>query len=269
MWVLGRPCHQVSEASGLFTKRLVDKPRMRRKLLGGNWKLNCSLRTFEIAEGFREHFFASNDTFLAVPFPYIQTARERLPSYIKVAAQDCSRFRHGAYTGEVSAAMIREMGAEYVIIGHSERRRWFDETPEVLADKIRNANDEGLSVVLCVGESMEERENETYLEAVKTQIYSLERELRQRDRIDIAYEPVWAVGMGKTPTEDEIREMGSHIKIWLKDIGFHGRVVYGGSVSMLNCQRISNIECLDGFLIGTSSLKMDFCIISSEMNTDD
>lgn len=237
------------------------------KLLGGNWKLNSSMKTFDIIGGFKECFFSGNDTFLAVPFPYIKTAREVFPEFIKVGAQDCSRFKDGAYTGEVSAAMIKEMGAEYVIVGHSERRRWFNETSEVIASKIRNAGDEGLNVVVCIGETLENRESGEYLDVIRNQIYSLKPELSQRIGIDIAYEPVWAIGTGQVPTEDQIKETFRHIKRWLKEIKFCGRVVYGGSVSMLNCQTISVMEDVDGFLIGTSSLKMDFCMISSEMNT--
>ncbi|AFM99287.1 triosephosphate isomerase [Encephalitozoon hellem ATCC 50504] len=236
------------------------------KLLGGNWKMSSSLQTFDIVKNFKKNFFDGNDVFIAVPFPYIHTARMKFPEYIKVGAQDCSRFRNGPYTGEVSAAMVKEMGAEYIIIGHSERRKWFGETSAVILEKIRNARSEGLNIILCIGEDEECREDGKYLDELRNQLLSLREEMCGED-IDIAYEPVWAIGTGKVPTNAQIKEIVSNIKKWGKDMKFNGRVIYGGSVSMLNCQAILDVEEVDGFLIGGTSLKMDFCMISSEMGT--
>lgn len=227
--------------------------------------MNSSLQAFDIAKGFRQNFFTGNDVFIAVPFPYIQTARSMFPEYIKVGAQDCSQFEGGPYTGEVSAAMVKEMGAEYVIVGHSERRRWLGESAEVISKKVGNAARQGLNVVVCVGEGPEDRDGGRHLEVVRDQLTPLEKEMCGRDNVDIAYEPVWAIGTGRTPTNEQIREVISSIKRWGRGVGFCGRVVYGGSVSMLNCQTILSVEEIDGFLIGATSLKMDFCMISSEM----
>ncbi|KMV64979.1 triosephosphate isomerase [Encephalitozoon cuniculi EcunIII-L] len=236
------------------------------KLLAGNWKMSSSLQTFEIVKSFRANLFAGNDTFIAVPFPYIHVAKKMFPEYIKVGAQDCSQFKSGPYTGEVSASMVSEMGAEYVIIGHSERRRWFGETSATVVKKIRNARSEGLKIVVCIGEDEKCREDGRHLDVIKDQLLSLGEEIGG-EGIDIAYEPVWAVGTGKVPTNDQIREVVSGIKRWGTGMGFVGRVIYGGSVSMLNCQTILDVEEIDGFLIGGTSLKMDFCMISSEMST--
>lgn len=228
--------------------------------------MNPSLKTLEIAKNFRQNFFSGNDTFIAVPFPYIYFAKKMFPEYIKVGAQDCSQFEGGPYTGEVSASMIKEMGAEYVIIGHSERRRWFGETSEVIAKKIRNARSQGLKVILCIGEEEKCRKQGKYLDVIKDQLLSLGEDVKG-DGIDIAYEPVWAIGTGKIPTNDQIREVVSNVKKWGESVGFEGRVIYGGSVSMLNCQSVLDVEEVDGFLVGGTSLKMDFCMISSEMGT--
>ncbi|AFN83994.1 triosephosphate isomerase [Encephalitozoon romaleae SJ-2008] len=236
------------------------------KLLGGNWKMNSSLQTFDLVKNFRKNFFDGNDAFIAVPFPYIHIAKEIFPEYIKVGAQDCSQFINGPYTGEVSASMIKEMGAEYVIVGHSERRKWFGETSTVISKKIRNARNQGLNVILCIGEDEKCREDGGYLDALKDQLLSLKEDISGED-IDVAYEPVWAIGTGKVPTNRQISEVISSIKNWGKDLGFYGRVIYGGSVSILNCQTILDVEEVDGFLIGGTSLKMDFCMISSEMGT--
>lgn len=244
----------------------VDEAHMKKnKLLGGNWKLNCCMKTFDIVKEFKPNFFIGNDVFLAVPFPYIHIARTLFPEYIKVGAQDCSRFKNGAYTGEVSAEMIKELGAEYVLVGHSERRRWFSETPTMITMKVRNAINEGLKVVLCVGESLEDRENGRHLEVVKEQVCLLKGEFSGRSDIDIAYEPAWAIGTGKVPSSEQLREMFSSIVGWLRSIELDARVVYGGSVSILNCQSILDIDDVGGFLLGTSSLRKDFCMISSEM----
>jgi len=239
----------------------------RKKLLGGNWKMCASLRTFDTVKGFKHNFFLNNDTFIAVPYVYIQTAKQRFPAHIKVGAQDCSMFNGGAYTGEVCASMLKEMGAEYVILGHSERRMFLGEESQVIASKIRNACDEGLNVVLCVGECLDDRESGKYLDVIKQQMHSLERVIQGRTNIDIAYEPVWAIGTNKTPTNSQIKEVICKIKAWGKEIGFEGRVVYGGSVSMLNCQTILEVKEVDGFLIGGASQNMDFCMISSELSS--
>ncbi|KAM0671689.1 triosephosphate isomerase [Ordospora colligata] len=239
----------------------------RRKLLGGNWKMYASLKTFDIIKGFKHNFFLNNDTFIAVPYVYIQTAKQRFPAHIKVGAQDCSMFNDGAYTGEISASMLKEMGVEYVIIGHSERRRFFGDDSQVIASKIRNACKEGLSVVLCVGECLDDRESGQYLDVIKHQLHCLERVIRGCTNIDIAYEPVWAIGTNRIPTNSQIKEVICKIKAWGSEAGFEGRVVYGGSVSMLNCQTILEVEDVDGFLVGGASQNMDFCMISSELSS--
>lgn len=228
--------------------------------------MNSSLQTFDFVKNFKKNFFDGNDAFIAVPFPYIHIAKKTFPEYIKVGVQDCSQFINGPYTGEVSASMIKEMGAEYVIVGHSERRKWFGETSIIISKKIRNARNEGLNIILCIGEDEKCREDGRYLDTLRDQLLSLKEDING-ENIDIAYEPIWAIGTGKFPTNEQIKEVISNIKKWGKDAGFCGRVIYGGSVSMLNCQTILDVEEVDGFLIGGTSLKMDFCMISSEMGT--
>lgn len=227
--------------------------------------MNSSLRTLDMVESFEEDIFAGNDAFIAVPFPYIEAARRRFPRHIRVGAQDCSRFKEGAYTGEVSAVMVKEMGAEYVIVGHSERRRWFSETSETVGHKIGNACDEGLNVVVCVGEDVEDRRSGRHLEVIMSQIQSLEKEISQKHSIDIAYEPVWAIGTGMLPTESQVEEVFSSVWRWAEGIGFGGRIIYGGSVTVSNYMSILDIDGVGGFLLGGSSLNTDFCTISRGM----
>jgi triosephosphate isomerase (TIM) len=230
----------------------------RNKLLGGNWKLNCLLKDFAVGKEFERKSFDGCDAFIAVPHPYLGVAKEAFPSCIKVGAQDCSRFRSGAYTGETSAEMIREMGAEYVIIGHSERRRYFGEGADMLLEKITNALDAGLKVVLCVGEGAKEREGGRFLDVIKGQILALEPRLEGSENVDVAYEPVWAIGTGRVAATEEVSEVFRNLRTWLDGMDFSGRLVYGGSVSGNNCGEICGIPELDGFLVGNASLTADF-----------
>jgi triosephosphate isomerase (TIM) len=237
----------------------------RKKLLGGNWKLSCSMKDFSLAEHLNREDFEGHDAFIAVPYPYLKMAKDTFPEYIKVGSQDCSRFRSGAYTGEVSAYMLKELGAEYVIIGHSERRKWFGECSDVLLDKLANALDAGLRVVLCVGEKGEDRESGKFLDAIMEQITSLGSELKNSEAIDIAYEPVWAIGTGSVATVEEISEVFKHLRERLTDMGFSGRLVYGGSVSESNCAELCRVSGLGGFLVGNASLNLGFNEIAREL----
>ncbi|MDR1233632.1 MAG: triose-phosphate isomerase [Holosporales bacterium] len=212
-----------------------------KKLVIANWKMNGS---YELVEGFANAINTVNNLVVCLPSIFISNFRSRNKD-IKLGAQDCSVFEgFGAHTGEISARMLREVGVEYVILGHSERRAIssLDSTQNILR-KLRNVLDAGLIPILCVSERYDDLiDSDT--EDVLAQ---------QKNRIIVAYEPVSAIGTGKTPTIQEIIRSISEIKRSYNDI----RVLYGGSVNQNNAAEILGIDALDGVLVGNASLKLN------------
>lgn len=183
---------------------------------------------------------------------------------IQMGAQNCSEHESGAYTGEVSAAMIQDLGAQYVLIGHSERRQYHGETEADMIKRIKQALSNGLKVVYCVGETLEERKSEREQEVVRGQIKPVYEALSKEEHsnITIAYEPVWAIGTGETATPEQAQDMHAVIRGMLVDysgaeIANHTRILYGGSMKPDNAGELLSKPDVDGGLIGGASLKVD------------
>ena len=242
---------------------------MRKNIVAGNWKMNKTLpEGIELANGVKNALAGKTPgckVVLGVPFTHLYSIVEAVKgSVIEVAAQNCADKVSGAYTGEVSAAMIASTGAKYVIIGHSERRAYYGETNEILKNKVLLALENKLTPIFCIGEVLEEREAGTHFEVVKSQIeeslFNLSPE--QFSNIVLAYEPVWAIGTGKTATSEQAQEMHAFIRKTLA--GKYGQaiaddtsILYGGSCNASNANELGANPDVDGGLIGGASLEVD------------
>lgn len=243
----------------------------RKFLVGGNWK--CNLDASSVAElcatlnagGPIDD--ADVEVVVAPPFPYLMTARELLRSDFHVSAQNCWLGKSGAYTGEVTADMIKDCKSDWVILGHSERRNLplLKETDEAIAEKTAYAIRAGLKVMFCVGELLEEREAGKTLDVCVRQLLPLTKAIEQSEwaNVVIAYEPVWAIGTGKVATPDQAEEVHKELRTWISsnvssDVGDAVRILYGGSVNENNCGDLAVLPDIDGFLVGGCSLKKEF-----------
>lgn len=200
-----------------------------------------------------------------VPACYLEYARQKLPASIGVAAQNCYKVAKGAFTGEISPAMIKDIGCEWVILGHSERRNVFGESDALIGDKVAHALSEGLKVIPCIGEKLEEREAGKTEEVVFTQLKAIVDKIPKDkwDHVVIAYEPVWAIGTGKTASPQQAQEVHGKLRQWLADnvcpeVAQKTRILYGGSVTAENCRELAKEADIDGSLVGGASLKPDF-----------
>jgi triosephosphate isomerase len=242
---------------------------MRNKFVAGNWKMNTILKEgVKLANGLNKYFCNTDldknvKIVIGVPFTHIDACVKNVDvQKVCVSAQNCSQFASGAYTGEVSASMIKDLGATYVIIGHSERRQIFGESDQIIADKALQCYKNELMPILCCGETLEQRENGNHFNVVKEQ---LENSLKQTNEHNIlktviAYEPVWAIGTGKTASPEQAQEMHMFIRetlaeIYSKDIASKISILYGGSVKPANASVLFSQEDIDGGLIGGASLK--------------
>jgi triosephosphate isomerase len=237
---------------------------MRSKVVVGNWKLNGSLSGNEtLLKALLKDVPRDNPVACAVcvPFPYLAQARVLLEgSGIAWGAQDLSRFDHGAYTGEVSGRMLVELGCRYVIVGHSERRTIFGETDAVAAEKYVAARKAGLTPIFCVGETLEERERGEMQSVLARQVDALLHAygVTGLDRGIIAYEPVWAIGTGRTATAAQADEAQAFIRgrVAAKDkaVAENLPILYGGSVKAANAAELFAMPNVDGGLVGGASL---------------
>ena len=214
---------------------------------------------------------ASVELIIAPPLPYLTTVKDLAGKGIKVAAQNCNHNAYGAFTGEVSAAMLASIQTDYVIIGHSERREYNKETNQQLADKINLALQNDLKPIFCCGESLELRNNGDHFDWITKQ---LKESLFHLDEIDIqsvviAYEPIWAIGTGETATKEQAQEVHAHIRNLLieryeKEVAEEISILYGGSCNPRNAQELFSQEDIDGGLIGGASLKAEDFIAIAE-----
>jgi triosephosphate isomerase len=238
---------------------------MRKYLIAGNWKMNGSTAAnLELCDGIVSDLQASDRVELLVcpPFPYLEsTGRKLAGTSVSLGAQNVSEHASGAYTGEVSAGMLKDLGCEYVIVGHSERRAMMHESNEVVARKFRAAQGEALTPILCVGETLEERTSGRMEEVVAAQLRAVLDEVGV-DALGtavIAYEPVWAIGTGRTATPEQAQEVHRHIRNILAaldvDIADGVQILYGGSVKGDNASGLFSMPDIDGGLIGGASLK--------------
>ncbi len=245
---------------------------LRKAVIAGNWKMN---KTRPEAKALIEELKplvagADCDVVICVPYTNLETALYATKgSNIKVGAENCHWAKSGAFTGEISADMLAEMGVEYVVIGHSERRQYFGETDKTVNMRVRAALDAGLKVILCVGELLEQREDGITSETVslQTKIALGGVSADEMKNIIIAYEPVWAIGTGKTATADQANEVNHTIReviasLYGKTVADATTVQYGGSMNAANAQELLSKEDVDGGLIGGASLKAaDFSVI--------
>ena len=189
----------------------------------------------------------------------------------KRGAQDCSAHEHGAYTGEISAIMLHDMGCDYCIVGHSERRAMHGETSAQVQSKAQNVIDHGMTAIICVGETLEDREGGNAFDVVEQQICESLTDDSTAENTVIAYEPVWAIGTGRAATKIDVIDMHDKIRGLLKsrlDSGCQMRIIYGGSVKPDNAGELLNLSNVDGALIGGASLKADdFIAIGRAVNT--
>ena len=241
---------------------------MRKNIVAGNWKMNTTLEEgVELANEINSRVKESKhncEVVICVPFTHLTSVNAMIePEIVALGAENCSEHDKGAYTGEVSAAMVKSTGATYVILGHSERRQYFGENNAQLLAKTRLALANGLKPIFCVGEVLEEREDGSFNEVVQGQVEAL-FELSAEDfgKIVIAYEPVWAIGTGKTATAEQAQEMHAHIRKVIenkygKEVADNTSILYGGSCKPENAREIFSKPDVDGGLIGGAALKAD------------
>jgi triosephosphate isomerase len=241
---------------------------MRKKFVAGNWKMNKNIAEAadlmkEIKENLKYGVSEKVETVICPPYLSLQTAGEIFAgSKIGYGAQNMHSKDDGAFTGEISGRMLKDAGCRYVILGHSERRQFFNETNHLINLKVIKALESGLFPILCVGETLEQREEEIHKKIVDEQVTLCLKGVSEADaeKIIIAYEPVWAIGTGKTATSEQAEEM--HVEIRnsianLYNISIAGniRILYGGSVNDTNAKELFSMPDIDGGLIGGASLK--------------
>ncbi len=237
---------------------------MRKPLIAANWKMN---KTIGEAEEFVRAFLPlvsavkGVDILIAPPFISLSAVSVLLQpaDNIKLAAQNVFYEEKGAYTGEVSVNMLLSAGCSDVIVGHSERRQYFSESDDIVNRKIKTSLKNGLKVILCIGESLEEREDNKTFEVLEKQLKGSLNEIAL-DGITLAYEPIWAIGTGKTATPEQANETHTFIRQWLKEYGEGSdkvRILYGGSVTPANMASLIKNPEIDGALVGGASLKPD------------
>jgi triosephosphate isomerase len=243
---------------------------MRKKIVAGNWKMNMDLAeglkfAGSVDKYFKENPSAKASVILCTPHIHLSGAHEILKhGKVALGAQNCASEASGAYTGEVSAWMVKSTGAEYVILGHSERRSYYHEDDKLVNKKTLLAINSGLKVIFCCGEVQSERESGSYFRIVKRQLeeglFNLTEQ--QMDMIIIAYEPVWAIGTGLTASPDQAQEMHKFIRDEVKakygnDCAKKLPILYGGSCKPSNAKEIFSKPDVDGGLIGGASLKKE------------
>ena len=241
---------------------------MRRKLVAGNWKMHGSHpANAELLAGILGARPFGCDVAVCVPFPYLsETAVSLAASDLRWGAQDCSAHAQGAYTGEVSAAMLAEFGCRYAIVGHSERRALHGESDQVVADKAKAALSSGVTPIVCVGETREQREAGDTAAVVKRQLSAVIHTLAHCvSEMVVAYEPVWAIGTGLSATPQQAQEVHELLRAQLQAASGHAsriRILYGGSVKPDNAAVLFSQPDIDGALVGGASLKAaDFVAI--------
>jgi len=237
-------------------------------VIAGNWKMNKTVgEAVDLVRQLKTLIEKVDgvEVIVAPPFTALHAVREESKgSLIRLAAQNLYWEEKGAFTGEVSASMIREVGCEFVIIGHSERRQLFGETDESVNRRIRAALGQGLKPIFCIGETLKEREGEKTFSVIETQVKGGLRDLGEKEvlTIAVAYEPVWAIGTGKTATPQQAQEVHRFIretleKRYSKDVAEKIRIQYGGSVTPENIKGLMDQQDIDGALVGGASLKAD------------
>jgi len=239
---------------------------MRLPIIAGNWKMNNTIgEALKLIDGIKNNSLNNIEAVVCVPFTSLHAVKKAIEgTAIKLGAQNMHWEESGAYTGEISPLMLKEIGIDYVIIGHSERRQYFHETDATVNKKIHTALNHGIKPIICVGETLEEREEGIEKDIIKNQLIKafVGIEEHQVKDIVIAYEPIWAIGTGKNASSEDADDMCRFIR---KTIGqLYGekekdliRIQYGGSVKPANISELMNKDNIDGALVGGASLKVD------------
>lgn len=238
---------------------------MRKWMVAGNWKMNSTLgEAASLSRAIKEGtgVYKNGDVVLAPPFTALPSVAETIKgSQVSLAAQNMHHEEKGAYTGEISPLMLKDVGCAYVIIGHSERRKYFGETDEVVNIKAKKALSVGLKPIICVGETEEERDKGVTEFVVGIQVKKAFSGITDLDSVTIAYEPVWAIGTGKTATPIEAEEVHRFIRNIIADvygdIAQSVPILYGGSVTADNADDLIEMKDIDGALVGGAALKSD------------
>ncbi|GAA6094368.1 triosephosphate isomerase B [Tachysurus ichikawai] len=237
----------------------------RKFFVGGNWKLNGDKKSLgELINTLNSaKLNADTDVVCGAPSIYLDFARSKLDPKIGVAAQNCYKVAKGAFTGEISPAMIKDCGVEWVILGHSERRHVFGESDELIGQKVAHSLESGLGVIACIGEKLDEREAGITEKVVFAQTKAIADNVKDWSKVVIAYEPVWAIGTGKTASPQQAQEVHDKLRQWMsanisEAVANSVRIIYGGSVTGGTCKELAAQKDVDGFLVGGASLKPEF-----------
>ena len=262
-WLRKRNRHKVKDTNVINQ----NSKSMRKKIVAGNWKMNMNLQDgIALAKELNETLKADKPNcgvVICTPFIHLASIAQFLDQdIIGLGAENCADKEKGAYTGEVSAEMVKSTGAQYVILGHSERREYYKETPEILKEKVLLAQKNDLKVIFCIGESLEEREAGKQNEVVKAELEGSVFNLSEEDfrKIVIAYEPIWAIGTGKTATAEQAEEIHAYIRSIIAEkygeaVADDTTILYGGSCKASNAPELFAKPDIDGGLIGGASLK--------------
>lgn len=240
---------------------------MRTPIIAGNWKMNNNIEeSIELVEEIKKFQLDRDvEAVICVPFTDIKDVKAAIKDTdIKLGAQNMHWEEKGAFTGEISPLMLKELGVDYVILGHSERRQYFNETDDTVNKKMKSALNHGIKPIICVGESLEERESGKEREVVKSQVIKAFEDIDRKEieNIVIAYEPIWAIGTGKTASADDANDMIGFIRdtigeIYGKEEKQNIRIQYGGSVKPDTISELMGKEEVDGALVGGASLKSE------------
>lgn len=238
---------------------------MRKPIIAGNWKMNKTIKEgLEFIEAVKGKTEGDAEVLICAPFTLLKDLKEATKgTNINIGAQNMHFEESGAFTGEVAPANLVELGIDYVIIGHSERREYYNETDETCNKKVLKAIEVGINPILCCGETLEERESNSTMDKVKGQIVKGLKDVKAEDleKVVIAYEPIWAIGTGKTATAEQANEVIAYIRNVVRDLyadlADKVRIQYGGSVKPANVAEIMGQTDIDGALVGGASLKAD------------
>ncbi|KAF8819489.1 triose-phosphate isomerase TPI-II [Cardiosporidium cionae] len=240
----------------------------RKPWIGGNWKSNGSLATNQ--ERRKQIFICISDVVVFPTFVHIPKVKEQLREQFDVGAQNCSRTNEGAFTGEISVKALQEIGVKWILCGHSERRQLFSENDECVVEKVEKVLDCNIFAVICIGETLEERNAGKSIEVCTRQLNAAITKIADWSKIVIAYEPVWAIGTGVVASPEVAEQVHLEIRELLRsqvsaDVAQKTRIVYGGSVNAGNCEDLICKPNIDGFLVGGASLKPEFSHIITKV----
>ncbi|MBR7887524.1 triose-phosphate isomerase [Marinomonas sp. A79] len=235
---------------------------IRQKIVAGNWKMNGSLESINVLlDGLLKMKDSNSEVVVAPSFPYLSAVSNKIAeSNLVLAAQNVSQEEKGAYTGEVSTSMLSDFGVKYVLLGHSERRSLYAETNDLVATKVKTVLDSGLTPMLCIGETLSERESDKTLEVCTRQLQAVIDVIgiESFDKLVIAYEPVWAIGTGLSASSEQAQEVHQSIRAFLAamsdTVSQRVQILYGGSVKASTSSALFAMPDVDGALVGGASL---------------